>query len=152
MNTTVIANAVSVLNAANQTKVQSQAINLIESIRNRQAAIAQQNRTIADAQVELAKIAGDIITDVSILGTALPDAASQNENQKTIAKVVDTLNKARQGDVLSRSSRLASLVTASQDNIVALNKEIAKLQADLATLQVETVTEAQITGDTTGTN
>lgn len=154
-NASVITSAVSLVNAANQTKVNNRGAELVNAILERQTALVNVNAFITDFRAELAKIAGDTITPSSI-GVTLPtDETTDTASQKTVRAVITNLNKAKQDDIQYRSSRLVQAITNEQASVTKVNKDIADLQAKLNELAAETVTEAQVSApaaDTTASN
>lgn len=154
-NAAVVTSAVSLVNAANQTKVNNRGAELVNAILERQAALVNVNKRITDLQTELAKIAGDTITPSSI-GVSLPtDATTDTASQKTVRAVIDNLNKTKQDDIQYKSSNLVRAITNEQASVTKVNKDIADLQAKLNELAAETVTEAQVAApaaDTTASN
>jgi hypothetical protein len=144
-NNTVVTAAVNLVNQANQTRIEGQAVLLVNQILDRNTAKASSQERITSLQTELAKIAGDTITPESI-GVTLPtDATTDTASQKTVRNVIATLNKAKQDEIQLKSSRLVQAITNEQNAIVTIDKQVADLQAKLASLTAETVTEAQVT-------
>lgn len=144
-NTAVVSTAVDLVNKAAQSRIEGQAVQLVNQILERNGALANENERIGALQVELAKVAGDTITPSSI-GVTLPtDATTDTDSQKTVRNVINTLNKAKQDEIQLKSSRLVQAIQNSQNNITTINKSIADLQTALNKLSAETVTVADVT-------
>lgn len=144
-NTAVVSTAVDLVNKANQSRIEGQAVQLVNAILDRNSAKTMTNERIASLQAELAKVAGDTITASSV-GVTLPtDESAMTASQKTVANVIATLNKAKQDEIQLKSSRLVQAITNEQNAIVTIDKQIAELSAKLAALSAETVTVADVT-------
>ena len=144
-NNTVVTNAVDLVNKANQTRIEGQAVTLVNSILERGTAKANVQERITGLQQELAKVAGDTITPSSV-GVTLPtDESTDTASQKTVRNVIATLNKAKQDEIQLKSSRLVQAITNEQNNIVTIDKQVSELQGKLASLSAETVSVEQVT-------
>lgn len=144
-NTAVVTNAVSLVNQANQSRVEAQAAELVKSILERQTANVAVNARIVSHREALAEIAGDTINP-STIGVVLPtDESTDTASQKTVRNVIATLNKAKQDDIQYKSGNIVRAITNEQATLVVMDKQIADLQVKLLALSAETVTEAQVT-------
>jgi hypothetical protein len=143
-NTSVVASAVSLVNKANQTRIEGEAVKLVNCILERNAAKVNVNERITTLQVELKKVADETITPSSI-GITLPtDAATDTDSQKTVRNVIATLNKAKQDEIQVKSSRLVQAITNEQGAVITIDKQIAELQDNLSKLSAETVSVEQV--------
>ena len=144
-NPTVVSTAVDLVNKANQSRIEGQAVQLVNQILERNNAKVAVNERIVNFQTELAKVVGDTITADSV-GVSLPtDPTTMTDSQKTVANVIATLNKAKQDEIQLRSSRLVQAITNEQNAIVTIDKQIGELQTKLNALSAETVTVEQVT-------
>lgn len=145
INTTVVSNAIDLVNKANQTKIEQQAAALVEQILRVNDTKAGNAKDIADLQKALNEVANDTITPESI-GTTLPtDASTDTASQATVRSVISNLNKNKQDDIKVRSSRLVTAIQNKQNDQVSLDKQLADLQAKLGSLAAQTVTVEQVT-------
>lgn len=145
INTTVVTNAIDLVNKANQTKIEQQAAALVEQILRVNDTKAGNAKDIADLQKALNEVANDTITPESI-GTTLPtDATTDTASQATVRSVISNLNKNKQDDIKVRSSRLVTAIQNKQNDQVSLDKQLADLQAKLGALSAQTVTVEQVT-------
>lgn len=83
---------------------------------------------------------------MSLLGHALPSEVMGNENERTIAKIISTMNKARQDDIACRSTRLTQAILSAQGNIETLNKQVSEQVCKLLALELAPVTTDQVLG------
>lgn len=143
---TIINHAVDTINQQEQSVVEGRAILIIHGITALQALVAERKTRIEKYRAELEKLQLPEITEVSVLGMPLPPESARNENQKTIAKAIETLNKAEQEAVSRTSTRLAEAIVSEGSQIEQARAEIAKKQADLNSLQLEVVFASEITG------
>lgn len=146
MKTTVASSAVAAINKENLEIAEGKAIALVQSILRRQSAIKDNDSQIDSLQKEVGQLANSEITVASVMG-GVPASGlhgSQSETQKTIAKVVETLVKSKQGCVENKASRLAEAIISLKAGNVELEKAIAKDQKELAELKVEVVTETDV--------
>ncbi len=140
--TTVVQDAVEALNKQNQEVATAEAVRYANSIRDKRSQIDNCNKRIADLQVDINKVAKDVITENTIFGGTIP----ANANRETLAKVVEEGNKRRQGVVESTANKLRDAIVSEQDQIVMLEKAIKDLQEKLLAIKVPTVTVQQIAG------
>jgi hypothetical protein len=146
MNTTSIADAaVAVVNERRQSQVTAQGVELVNGILDAQREVANQNKNIDGYRTELNKIVGGDITAQTVLGTDLPTTGA---NAATVARVLETLNKAKQEDIKLTSGRLAQAITNAQDAIAKLTQVITDKQAKLLALSADDVTKDQVVGST----
>jgi len=143
-NTSVIGAALEVINQQNQQQAQGKAILLINDIIQLKDCIASQEQELERLKQEHQLLTMPSVTDIKVLGIKLPPEAVQNENEKTIAAVLDTLNKGKQGHVKSKSTLLAEAVLAKQASIEAANLTIDKKREELSKLTVVVVTAETI--------
>jgi len=144
MNTVnlVVADVVTKLNESRTEEVQCEAVRLIGVIANEQAKIEASNKRIADLRVEGDKLARNVVTVESALGSPLP----VNANTETITKVVEKANKDKQYSVEQSATRITSAIVSEQDSITLIEKRIKELREALLKLTVPTVSVEQIVG------
>jgi len=138
----VVQDAVESLNKQNQEVATAEAVRYVNSIKEKRGLIDNCNQRIAELQVDINKLAKDVITETTIFGGTIP----ANANRETLAKVIEEGNKRRQGVVESTANKLRDAIVSEQDQIVMLEKAIADLQVKLLAVKVPTVTVQQITG------
>lgn len=143
MNTNqVVTDAVVKFNEQRTEQVQAEAVRLINCIANEQSKIAEREKVIASLREEAAKLARNVITETTVLGSPLPE----NANRETIAKVIEKANKDKQYPIEQAASRLTASIVSEQDAIAMLDKKIADLRGQLLKLTVPTVSVEQIVG------
>ncbi len=140
---TIINSALDLVNQNRLSAVVQKASPLVDSILNKNAAIATSNARISQLQIELKAVSTSDITDLSVMGGALDSTTAAGG---TIAHVLAQMNKAKQDEVACKASRLSQAILNEQATIETLNQQIAKLRTDLSSLTVETVTETQVVG------
>ena len=146
MSNKIVDAAVSAINEQNLKLAVERASVIIGEIAALNRSISEDGREVGELQAELARLQQPDITPEGILGTPLPSEASQNENQKTIARAISTMVKAKLGGVEAKCSRLGEEVIAKQFNMASSQAAIAKLQARLGEIVPEVVTTTEITG------
>ena len=144
--TNVVQQAVDLVNESKQIQLVQAGVSLAQVILNLRASIKAENETIAKLQKEIEAIRSSVISDVSLLGHALPSEVMGNENERTIAKIISTMNKARQDDIACRSTRLTQAILSAQGNIETLNKQVSEQVCKLLALELAPVTTDQVLG------
>ena len=145
MSNKVVGQAIQNLNDANMQAAANKASALIVRVKGLQTQLASEAKTETELKKELNLLQTPDITDVTILGTALP-TSNLNLNQQTIAKAIETLQKGKQGRVQELSDRLTQGIAQSQEAQAAIQKNIDKLVEELQAITPEVVTESEITG------
>ncbi len=145
MSNKVVQTAIDNLNAANLEAASNRASGLIVRIKGLQVELARQAKTEEELKAELNKLQTPDITDVAILGKALP-TSGLNLNQQTIAKAIEALQKGKQGSVQVLSDRLTQGIAQSQEQQASTQASINKLIEELEKIAPEVVTESEITG------
>jgi hypothetical protein len=138
--------AIKAVNEQNQTQVVERALGIVRTILNLQEVIKESQANIASHRKELEAISNGIIDDHKVLGVKLPAEASRNENQKTIARVIETANKNKQDGLTCAATRLTEGVLSEQSVIDESNKKITELREELSKLSADVVTDKVVTG------
>lgn len=147
MSNTVINKAVQNLNAEAQARNEAAAQRLVLNILAEREAIAKESKAIEGWQVELKKLQEASVTDEKVLGVALPPEGQRNHSQKTIADVIEKMNKAAQDSVAAASGRLSRNIIDTQAGITARNKRIAEMLEDIAKLEAPAITPEAVAGN-----
>lgn len=129
-----------------QDVAEGKAIKIVDVIVRLVACNAASVKNIEGYQKTLSDLQNPEINENSVLGATLPKPDSQNENQKTIASVIQKLAKGRQGGVEQAAVRLTEAVVAEQARIEANNNELASLRKELAEIKVATVSVSEVAG------
>ena len=142
-NTSVINNAVDLVNQASVSAVEHQISAIIADTTRIDREIASKQRCVSELQKSVLALNGDEITIKSALGV---DALPNTQTGSTIAKVIEDMNKAKQDRVRSESSRMTQAIANEQNNIAALLVERAKLVEKMTSLKPELVTVESVLG------
>ncbi len=144
--TNVAQQAVDLVNESRQSQLVQSGTAIVREILGLRASIKNEQETIAKLQKEIEAIRSSVISDVSILGHSLPSEVMGNENERTIAKIIFTMNKARQDDIAFRSTRLTQAILSAQGSIETLTKQVDEQVKKLLALELAPVTTDQVLG------
>ncbi len=144
--TNVAQQAVDLVNESRQSQLVQSGTAIVREILGLRASIKNEQETIAKLQKEIEAIRSSVISDVSILGHSLPSEVMGNENERTIAKIISTMNKARQDDIAFRSTRLTQAILSAQGSIETLTKQVNEQVKKLLALELAPVTTDQVLG------
>jgi chromosome segregation ATPase len=144
--TNVAQQAVDLVNESRQSQLVQSGTAIVREILGLRASIKNEQETIAKLQKEIEAIRSSVISDVSILGHSLPSEVMGNENERTIAKIISTMNKARQDDIAFRSTRLTQAILSAQGSIETLTKQVDEQVKKLLALELAPVTTDQVLG------
>lgn len=144
--TNVAQQAVDLVNESRQSQLVQSGTAIVREILGLRASIKNEQETIAKLQKEIEAIRSSVISDVSILGHSLPSELVGNENERTIAKIISTMNKARQDDIAFRSTRLTQAILSAQGSIETLTKQVDEQVKKLLALELAPVTTDQVLG------
>jgi ribosomal protein L7Ae-like RNA K-turn-binding protein len=133
--------AVAAVNQLSLDQAVAKASSLVAAIADKQQAIAGANGRIEAHVKGLNELQADIL-DASKLGIVIAD----NLNGQTVAKTIETLNKAKQDAVKLAAERLGLSIDGERKTIALLEAQVADLQKALADIQPEVVTPEQIVG------
>ncbi len=138
---TILNSALGIVNENRLSQVVQKASPLVDSILNKNAAIATSKARIAQLQTDLKAVSASDITDMTVMGGALDTSTAAGG---TVAHVLAQMNKAKQDEVACKASRISQAILNEQATITTLEEQIAKLRVELGGLSVETVTETQV--------
>lgn len=144
--TNVAQQAVDLVNESRQSQLVQSGTAIVREILALRASIKNEQETIAKLQKEIEAIRSSVISDVSILGHSLPSEVMGNENERTIAKIISTMNKARQDDIAFRSTRLTQAILSAQGSIETLTKQVDEQVKKLLAIELAPVTTDQVLG------
>lgn len=133
---------IAAVNKGRQIEVESKAQCLINRILGNQKSIVSYGESIAIEREDLAKIAGDVITQQSVMGAAF--TGDLNPNQVTIANAIKKLNDAKQEQIALASQIIINRITNHQLTIAALEKQNEEYRKQLGELSADVVTETQV--------
>ena len=146
MNNKVVDAAIAAMNEQNQKNAEGRAAVVINEVKQLRCANKGSTESIAKLQAKLAELQQPCISAECILGSPLPPEESQNENQKTIARSITAMVKAKQGSVEVECKALADRIAAEQAQVKSNEAAVAKLLEKLAAITPEIVTSSEITG------
>lgn len=146
-NTSAASLGIAAVNKQNLEIAEGRAMIVIDKIVRLNAVVKQSKDNIVQLQSQLNELQVPCASEATVLGASLPAPDKQNHNQKTIAAVIDKLAKSKVGCVEGVATRLTSAIASEQANIEATQKEQAKLREELAGIEVEVLSEAQVAGN-----
>lgn len=139
----VVEQAVADLNNRLTERAQVEAGRIVQCIIDEKELIKNCEERIAENAELLNELQEETFTPESV-GVELPPEGQRNENQQTIAKVFEVLNKGRQDKVRAASSVYADEIARQRREIAAARERISKHHQALAKIEPEVVSADEV--------